>query len=220
MLEVVASLAAMPRVEPSPQFRETAQGRLMARLGQEASRVKVAELEQRVPVIDDLADAGEHLRQTINRAFRVAVPVALTLLVAVVLVFTASNLRHVPVAYASECTLSILGGNVEINGPGAASQTGADGMTLQAGTHVKTSTDARAILTFFDGSTLTLEPDTDIEVKQVDTNADQGVIIIMKQWAGRAPGAASSRWPTSARATKSKRRQPRPSCGGRFSPRR
>jgi hypothetical protein len=184
MLEMASTLAAMPRVEPPPQFRETAQGRLMARLGQEASRVKVAELEQRVPVVDDVAAFGQRLWQALTRGARLAVPASLTLLVAVVLVFTASNLRAVPAALASECTLSILGGNVEVSGPSGA-QTGADGMTLQAGTRISTSADAHAILTFFDGSTVTLEPGTEIEIQQVATDSDQNVTIVMKQWVGR-----------------------------------
>jgi len=58
-------------------------------------------------------------------------------------------------------------------------------MTLYAGTRVKTSPDSTALLTFFDGSTLTLEPGAELEIQQLQSDDDKAVTIVLKQWMGR-----------------------------------
>jgi hypothetical protein len=98
LLEVASSLADMPRVEPLQGSRETAQERPMARLGQESTRVKAAELNQPATVVDNLSSFGDRLRQSITGHFRLVITITLIVLVAVVMALTSSNLRRVPAA--------------------------------------------------------------------------------------------------------------------------
>ncbi|MBI4329727.1 MAG: FecR domain-containing protein, partial [Chloroflexi bacterium] len=58
-------------------------------------------------------------------------------------------------------------------------------MRLVAGTGVRTSNASGAQLTFFDGSTLTLDPNTNIEIVQIDSDGRQADTILLKQWIGR-----------------------------------
>ncbi len=89
-------------------------------------------------------------------------------------------------AFSSKCTLNIINGSVDITVPGnIETQPGINGMTLDVGDRVKTSPDSAALLTFFDGSTLTLQPNTDIEIEQLELDANQQTItIVLKQWTG------------------------------------
>ena len=124
---------------------------------------------------------------TIVGARRVAIPVtlALFLLLSVSLSGVPHSLFSTP-AFASQCTLSILSGSVEVQKPGHdKSQTGTDGMTLKVGTRIKTSADSHALLTFFEGSTIKLEPNSDLEIQQVEYASEESTTIVLKQWLGR-----------------------------------
>jgi hypothetical protein len=58
-------------------------------------------------------------------------------------------------ALVSNCTLSVLSGNVEIQKyQTAAWISGNDGLTLSSGDSLRTAEDSQALLTFFEGSTL------------------------------------------------------------------
>jgi hypothetical protein len=55
-----------------------------------------------------------------------------------------------------------------------------------AGSRVRTAPDSQALLTFFNGTTIKLEPGTDLVVKQVEGGAEnQPTAIILKQWLGK-----------------------------------
>ncbi len=98
----------------------------------------------------------------------------------------AFNVVSPPPALASKATVSILSGSVEVWNPGTDSwQQGSDGMTLSVGTRVKTAPDAYALLTFFEGSTIKLEPGTDVEIHQLEYTEGQSTTIVLKQWMGR-----------------------------------
>lgn len=56
------------------------------------------------------------------------------------------------------CTLSIMGGEVAVMAPGEDWEAGTDGDTLYTGTLIKTASVTTAMLTFFDGSVLQLDP--------------------------------------------------------------
>jgi hypothetical protein len=71
-------------------------------------------------------------------------------------------------AFSPSTVLSIVGGNVHIQKTGAASwNDGKEGATLHAGDKVKTDAGATAAITFFDGSTITLNGDTEISLDQL-----------------------------------------------------
>ena len=116
--------------------------------------------------------------------------VLLMVTLALSLVIVTSFSTFVPV-YSSpspipECTLSILNGTVEVQEPGSGNwEQAVNGMSLITGTYVRTAVESRAMLTFFEGSTITLDSDTSIEIRHLDFNEKQSTTIILKQWLGR-----------------------------------
>jgi hypothetical protein len=185
LLNTALSISSLPRAVPSDNFKETARERLIARLRGEAKQAKTVELKQGLSFIDDLAIAAQQLRQAFINVKKVAVPVALGLLIIIVASFSASNFLTPSTALASGCTLSILSGDVEVQVSGEDGRQGVDGMTLDIGTRVRTTPDASALLTFFDGSTLKLEPGTDVEIQELKYNEEKAITIVLKQWMGR-----------------------------------
>ena len=71
--------------------------------------------------------------------------------------------------------LSITEGDVFVMKAGTDSWTEAEvGMSLEVGDSIKTGDDSSAEITFFDGSTVELQPGTEIEVVSLDISADTG----------------------------------------------
>ena len=58
-------------------------------------------------------------------------------------------------------------------------------MTFAAGSQVKTGPGAEALLTFSDGSTLRLEPDTHITIQRVQSSEQGGAEIVLNQSLGK-----------------------------------
>lgn len=88
-----------------------------------------------------------------------------------VLIWTAAGCggAAAPSAAAATSTLSILRGSVFVRAtPAGAETAGADGATLAAGARVRTGPDAHALITFFDGSTIELEPETTLTVTRAE----------------------------------------------------
>ncbi|MBE0480377.1 MAG: FecR domain-containing protein [Dehalococcoidia bacterium] len=89
-------------------------------------------------------------------------------------------------ALASQCTLTILSGRAEIQDSGSGSWGEAgDGVVLQAGSRVRTGPDSFALLTFFEGSTIRLEPDTDLQIQRLESAGAEGTVIALQQWLGK-----------------------------------
>jgi hypothetical protein len=180
-------ISTLPKIQPSGEFLMTAKGRLMARL-QEEERMAVNSKTQTKPtssLFKEFSLAMQQVWQAIIGVKRIAVPVAIGLILIIVSAFGISNFISPAPALADGCTLSIISGNVEISGTAAGSQAGTNGMTLDVGTRVKTATDSSALLTFFDGSTVELKSDTDIEITQLESKDGESVTIVLKQWVGR-----------------------------------
>ena len=127
------------------------------------------------------------LLQTITRFKKVIIPVSLVIVITIGIIVHAANISSPSYALTSKCTLSILTGSANVITAGNCNvQPGTDGMTLNAGDRVKSLPDSTALLTFFDGSTLALESDTDIEIEQLELGDNQQTItILLKQWTGK-----------------------------------
>ncbi|MBX5491150.1 MAG: FecR domain-containing protein [Chloroflexi bacterium] len=85
-------------------------------------------------------------------------------------------------------TLTIISGQVAVQLPGAARFGPArDGHALPVGAVVRTGSDGRATLTFFDGTTATLDPDTEVVVARVEpaTGTSDGLLMTLQLSAGR-----------------------------------
>ena len=76
-------------------------------------------------------------------------------------------------------TLSAIDGDVSVMEAGTDSWTeGEVGMSLEVGDTVKTGDDSSAEITLFDGSTVELQPGTEVEIASLDISADTGSTTI------------------------------------------
>ena len=187
LLYTTLSIFAIPKVSPSDEFRRISKARLMMRLRQESSRAKAAKSGQGITLPNELAAAWQRLLQGITGAKKVTIPVTIILVLALVAGLSgALNFLSPPPALASQCTLSILSGNVEVQESAAESwQKGTDGMILSVSARVKTTPSYHALLTFFEGTTIKLEPSTDVEIQQIERTDEQSATIILKQRLGK-----------------------------------
>jgi len=88
-------------------------------------------------------------------------------------------------AQAGGTILSVIAGNVEVQDKGAAAPRPAvDGEELQEGDRIVTGDDSRAIITFFDGSTQALDPDTDITLDDLGSTDSGGLFASITQSLG------------------------------------
>lgn len=84
-----------------------------------------------------------------------------------------------PRTVSATATLSILTGDVKRAPSGSSQpQPAADGMNLGVGDRVLTGPKATALVTFLDGSTLTVQPDSDVTVKKADVSGKHSTIGI------------------------------------------
>jgi VCBS repeat-containing protein len=76
-------------------------------------------------------------------------------------------------------TLSAIEGDVSVMEAGTDSWTAGEiGMSLEVGDTVKTGDDSSAEITFFDGSTIELQPGTEVEIASLDISTDTGSTTI------------------------------------------
>jgi hypothetical protein len=90
---------------------------------------------------------------------------------------TAANVAFAdePTVASTTATLTILSGMVQRLPAGTSQmELAGDGANLQAGDRILTGPSDRALVTFLDGSTVTVEPDTDIVVQQADVGGSDG----------------------------------------------
>jgi hypothetical protein len=93
-----------------------------------------------------------------------------------------------PRTVSATATLSILKGSVSrISAAGGDPQAATDGMNLVAGDRLLTAPKSEALVTFLDGSTLTVMPDSDVTVKKAEVGRKSSTISIRinvgKVWA-------------------------------------
>jgi len=88
-------------------------------------------------------------------------------------------------ALVSISTLTVVDGAVLISHDGADFTSAREGDVLGAGDTIRTGTGAAAEITYFEGSSVRLEADTEIVVERLRTEADGGTVIGMMQTLGR-----------------------------------
>lgn len=93
-----------------------------------------------------------------------------------------------PARNTASATLTILTGTAQRVSPGGGQpQPATDGMNLGAGDRVLTGPNSEALITFLDGSTLTVMPKGDVTVKQAEVGTQRSTIAIQinlgKVWA-------------------------------------
>ncbi|MFC1911777.1 FecR domain-containing protein, partial [Chloroflexota bacterium] len=187
LLNMVHSVSCLPRVSLSDEFQSVAKARLMSRIRQQGTGKRTTKAKPQTTIIDGLKMISQQIWQPVLQVKRVAIPVTLALMLVLAVIFAGVPYFTSPTpALASQSTLSILSGTVEIQCPGEdRSQRGNDGEVLDVGTLVKTGSGSHALLTFSEGSTVKLDPNTTVEIQQVEFKDEQPVTIVLTQWLGR-----------------------------------
>ena len=188
LLSTATSISEAPKALPSDDFRRLSRSRLLLRLREKNSNVKARKLSRDAAQPGLLVTILQRLTQVFNRPRLLAIPATLLLLITIggsLSVIVNVGLPSTPTALASQCTLTILGGDVEFQTSGSnVWHDAANGVVLQAGVRLKTAPDSHALLTFFEGSSIKLEPGTDIEIQKLDQIGERSADIIIKQWIG------------------------------------
>jgi hypothetical protein len=173
LLEMASQLNEVPRVVPSPEFKDKVLSRLMAYNAADTSAENI------------------HPKTSFSNCFRGSfivkpiVPAVLIVLALVIVWFALPRFSPTP-AYAAECTLSILSGSAQIQLSDYFTWiTAEDGMKLTVGSKVKTPSESRALLTFFDGSTTKLEPESEVKISKLEYIDQRSVLIMLEQTSGQ-----------------------------------
>ena len=186
LLRTALSISLIPKVQPSLEFTRMSRIRLMGLIRQQSIQTKTAKTDKRLPVPRDLNVVFHSLWRSYASARKFTIPITIALLLVLVAGLGQFIFFKPTPVMASTCILSILSGSVNIQNPGKdTDQKGFDGMTLNVGTQIKTGPDSHALLTFFEGSTVKLEPNTCLEIQQVEYSDEQPTTIILRQWLGR-----------------------------------
>src|SRR5438552_806583 len=88
-------------------------------------------------------------------------------------------------AQPAAAILTVISGNVLMRSAGADFSTAIDGAVLYVGSTIRTGADARAIITLFEGSTVELEPASDITIEEA-TLRSGSTIVELAQSLGRS----------------------------------
>ncbi len=189
LLITAASISTVPKASPSDEFRIASKARLMVRLHERSRQSKSARPLREAGPLRAIDTACRKLIDMLSRPLPLAVPVTLLLLIAAggsIAIIASIGLPERPSALASQCTFSVLSGRAQIQAPGSDQwQEATDGMVLAVGARVRTAPDSHAMLTFFEGSSLKLQPGTDVEIRQVEGEAGRSTDIVLKQWVGK-----------------------------------
>jgi hypothetical protein len=112
--------------------------------------------------------------------------VAIVLLVLVVAVGTLVLLpRGDALSIANAATLTVLHGQVDAQKNGAAFAPALDGDLLTSGDSVRADAAGNAVVTFFDGSTLTVESGAQVKVASLTKTSSGGIQLTIEQTLGR-----------------------------------
>src|SRR5258706_575149 len=89
-------------------------------------------------------------------------------------------------ASASTSSLEVLDGIVALSHDGSTFTEGRDGDFVQQGDVVRTGSDSHAVLTFFDGSTIEVEPDSELIVHTLQATGGGDILMTRRQNVGRS----------------------------------
>lgn len=113
-------------------------------------------------------------------------PRYVVLLVAAVLLVTGGGLALGQFRTAASSTvLDVYTGTVEVAHSGGDFADANDGQILGAGDRVRTGADGEALITFFDGSTLSLDPSSLVSIDELAVQRGGPISIVVMQSAGR-----------------------------------
>jgi hypothetical protein len=189
LLSVAKLFSVSKKVTPSTEFRSALKNRLMSRINTESASAECHKTKQNKQQSSSFATIWQQIIGSKSKHLLIAVAMSLVLVLGASFAGVSSssiNLFSPPSVLASNCTLTILNGNVLVRDNSSATwENGANGMTLAAGSQVKTTSESQALLTFFEGSTIRLGSDTELEIEQANRVDDQYTTIVLKQYLGQ-----------------------------------
>ena len=116
----------------------------------------------------------------------VAITTTMTFVFATALGTTGFITRQGSVALGASTTLSIISGEVDVRASeGDDFRPVSDGALLRAGMTIRAGADTYAVLTYFEGSTVSIDPGTTLVIEALESNPDGSTIIAMRQEIGR-----------------------------------
>jgi len=117
-----------------------------------------------------------------DRRLRLGVTaIGVAFVIAIVLGATGALVPAGQAAASGASTLTILSGSVLLRHAGGDFGPAADGTVLVAGDTIKTGAAARAVLTYFEGSTVEMEPDSELTIDAARSDPNGDTIIVMYQ---------------------------------------
>jgi hypothetical protein len=117
-----------------------------------------------------------------NRRLRLGVTATgVAFVIAIMLGATGALAPAGQAAASGASTLTILSGSVWVRHAGGDFQSAADGAVLIAGDTILTGADARAVLTYFEGSTVEIEPESELSIDAARSDSNGDTIIVMQQ---------------------------------------
>ena len=82
--------------------------------------------------------------------------------------------------------VTIISGDVQVRHGATGTFVGAtDGGVLAAGDTIRTAAGARAVLTYFEGSTVSIEPNSELTIEIASASPDGSTVVVMRQNVGR-----------------------------------
>ncbi|MDO8568393.1 MAG: FecR family protein [Dehalococcoidales bacterium] len=185
LLSTALSIMSVPRAEPSDNFRKLSKDRLLARLiSLRARKSEATELPS------PLLTLWKWIEQAFRGRARFALPAALVLVLAVQAFFIFGGFNFISRSpaptLASQGTLNISAGRVQVQLPGSnAWEEATSGLTVSTGSRLKTGPDSQATVTLFNGTAITLDPNTDLALEKVAGGEKQPTVIVLKLWLGK-----------------------------------
>jgi FecR protein len=89
-------------------------------------------------------------------------------------------------ALGASTTVTVISGDVQVrHGANGWFVSATDGEVLSAGDAIRTGDGARAVLTYFEGSTVSVEPKSELVVETASALGDGGTVVVMQQNFGR-----------------------------------
>ena len=89
-------------------------------------------------------------------------------------------------ALGASTTVTVIGGAVSVHHRSGAVAQAVDGEVIGPGDSIETGADGRAVLTYFEGSTVEIEPGSSLSVTALSIEPDGATVVEMTQNLGRS----------------------------------
>ena len=88
-------------------------------------------------------------------------------------------------ALGAATTVTVLSGDIQVRHGASGFASATDGEVLNAGDTIRTGEGARAVLTYFEGSTVSVEPNSELTIEVASSLGDGSTVVVMQQSFGR-----------------------------------